>query len=339
MKTIHKLDQTIIDYGKEHKKEYKAIYRAIERYQKIVVFRHIKPDFDAMGTQMGLVTFLKDNFPNKEIHFVGDNHVSFTPRLFPETENLPNEWFKGGNFLAIICDVGDPERIADPRFSHAKYKIKVDHHPCKVEIAKRATVLDKNSAAAAEIMADLLLNWKGKTISKEAASYLYIGIVGDSGRFMYRDTKQHTFAVAEELLNCGIEITDIYRRMYQKTINSLRVTAYILNHFDVSSHGVAYYLLPCDIQESLGITTELGKENVNLFSNIDGINVWCSITQDPSPKEPCWRISIRSKGRDISGIANQWGGGGHAQASGAKIKDLSELEAFVKSLDDLFIEQ
>lgn len=336
MSVKSKLDPTIVEYGKAHKKEYKAIYRAIERYQKIVVFRHIKPDFDAMGTQMGLVTFLKDNFPEKEIHFLGDNHVSFTPRLFPETESLSNSWFKGGDYLAIVVDVGDPERIADPRFKSAHYKVKIDHHPCKVEIAKRATVLDLHSSAASEICADLLLNYKGKTMSKEAASYFYIGLVGDSGRFQYSDTNQHTFAVAKELLGCGINITEIYQRMYQKNIDSLKVTAYVLNHFEVSPHGVAYYLLPIDIQDSLKITSEQGKENVNLFSNIAGINAWCSITQDTSPKEPCWRISIRSKGQDISGVANQWGGGGHAQASGAKIKDLSELPAFVKSLDDLF---
>jgi nanoRNase/pAp phosphatase (c-di-AMP/oligoRNAs hydrolase) len=54
MEQLHKLDPVIVNYGKTHKKEYKAIYRAIERYDRIVVFRHIKPDFDAMGTQMGL---------------------------------------------------------------------------------------------------------------------------------------------------------------------------------------------------------------------------------------------------------------------------------------------
>ena len=336
MESAHKLDAAILNYGKAHKKDYKAIYRAIERYDRIVVFRHIKPDFDAMGTQMGLYTWLKDNFPSKEIHYVGDNHVSFTPRLFPETETLPNEFFKGGNFLAIVVDVGDPDRIADPRFRHAKYKIKIDHHPCKEEIAKRATVCDLKMAAASELCCDILLNWKGKVMSKQAASYFYIGLVGDSGRFMYSDTTAHTFAIAQELLRAGINITEIYQKMYEKTLDSLKVTAYILNHFSVSPHGVAYYLLDNDVQNNLHITTELGKENVNLFANIKGINAWCSITQDPSPKEPCWRISIRSKGMDISPIAFKWGGGGHAQASGAKIKDLTELDSFIQDLDDLF---
>lgn len=333
---MSKLNPVVLEYGKAHRKTYSRIYNAIKRYDRIVVFRHIKPDFDAMGTQMGLVTFLKDNFPEKEIHFVGDDHVSFTPRLFPPTEKLGNDFFQNRDFLSIIVDVGDHERIADPRYKKAKYKIKIDHHPCKKEIAPKATLCDIELAAAAELCADLLLNWKGTTLSKEAARYLYIGLVGDSGRFMFGSTSIHTFAIAEELIKTGIDIREIYLSMYEKTISSLKSQAYVLSHFEVSPHGVSYYLLPTSVQKELGITTELGKENVNMFSNIEGINAWCSITEDPNPKDPCWRISIRSKKADISGVAFKWGGGGHAQASGAKIKDLGELEAFIKDLDDLF---
>jgi phosphoesterase RecJ-like protein len=332
-----KLEPAIREYGEAHKKIYSTIYRAINRYDRIVVFRHIKPDYDAMGTQMGFVTFLKDNFPNKEIHFVGDNHVTFTPRLFPETERLNDEFFSKP-FLAIVVDVGDDERIADPRYKRASYIVKVDHHPFKAEIARHPLV-DFDMAAASELVCDLLLNWKGKKMSAEAAHYFYIALVGDSGRFMYSSTTSHTFAIAQELLATGINISDIYLSMYQKKIDDLKVTAYILNHFSVSPHGIAYYLLPDQIQKDLNITSERGKENVNLFANIEGINAWCSITEDTDPKEPCWRISIRSKKADISPIAFKWGGGGHAQASGAKIKDLSELDAFIGDLDAMFVGQ
>ena len=84
-------------------------------------------------------------------------------------------------------------------------------------------------------------------MSKEAARYFYIGIVGDSGRFMYSSTSTHTFAVAEELIKKGIDIHSIYLEMYEKNIDSLRSQAYVLSNFKVSPHGVAYYLLPCDV--------------------------------------------------------------------------------------------
>ena len=122
--------------------------------------------------------------------------------------------------------------------------------------------------------------------------------------------------------------------MYVKQLDDLKVTAYILNHFSVSPYGVAYYVLDKDIQKELKITTERGKENVNLFSNIDGINAWCSITEDP--KDNCWRVSLRSKEKAINGVATMFEGGGHAQASGAKLNTLDDLPRMIEELDKLF---
>ena len=93
-------------------------------------------------------------------------------------------------------------------------------------------------------------------LSKEAARYFYIGIAGDSGRFQYSSTSQHTFAIAGELLKTGINISKIYQEMYLKQIDDLYVTAYVLGHFKISEHGVAYYVLDKKTQEDLKITTE-----------------------------------------------------------------------------------
>ena len=326
------MNPVIKERYKLYKKEATRIISAIKRYDRIVVFRHIMPDYDALGCQMGLATWIKDNFPNKEVKVVGDNHVTFTPRLFPEMDKLNDSWFKEP-FLAIVLDVGNVNRIADPRFKKAKFKIKIDHHP-ETEHWAKASITDTSTAAASEIIANVLFSQKGMKMSKEAASYLYIALVGDSGRFQYSSTTTHTFAVAEELLACGIELSQVYQRMYVKQLDDLKVTAYILNHFSVSPHGVAYYVLDKDIQQELKITTERGKENVNLFSNIDGINAWCSITEDP--KDNCWRVSIRSKEKAINGVATMFEGGGHAQASGAKLNKIEELPLMIEELDKLF---
>ena len=321
------------EFGKDYLRDYKKVINAIKRYDRIAIFRHIMPDYDALGSQMGLATWIKDNFPNKEVRVLGDNHVTFTPRIFPEMDELGQDWFKEP-FLAIILDVGNTARIADPRWKKAKYKIKIDHHP-DVEHFGKIQIVNTKACAAAENIMNMILNLKGNyVLSKEAARYFYIGIVGDSGRFQYASTSDHTFAVAGELLKAGIKINEIYQEMYLKQVDDLYVTAYVLNHFNVSPKGVAYYVLDAKIQEELKITTERGKENVNLFANIEGINAWCSITEDK--KDHCWRISIRSKGVAINGVAAQFGGGGHAQASGAKIDKIEELPTFIGELDKLF---
>ena len=328
-----KLNPKITEFLAENKKDINRILSAIKRYDRIAIFRHSKPDFDALGSQMGLAIWLKDNFPNKEIRVLGDNHVTFTPRLYPEMDNLSEDWFKKP-FLAIVLDTANTSRVADPRWKKAKFKIKIDHHP-EVEKYGKIQVVRTDACAAAEILTDILLSFKGNyVLSKEAASYLYSGLAGDSGRFQYSSTSEVSFITASYLLAAGIELSDVYQRMYQKKIEDLQVTAYILNHFTVSEHGVAYYVLDANIQKELNITTERGKENVNLFSNIEGINAWCSITEDP--KDNCWRISIRSKATPINEVAAKWEGGGHAQASGAKIDNLEQLPAFINDLDQLF---
>ena len=329
-----KLEKPILEIGKRFNKENKELIKLIRKYDRIAIFRHIMPDYDALGTQYGLYHWIKDNFPQKEVKVLGDNHVTFTPRLFPETDKLNDSWF-AEPFLAIIVDVGNKKRIADPRFEKAERIVKIDHHPNTEQVAD-VDITDIDTAAASELVVALLLNHGSKyKLSEVAARFFYIALVGDSGRFQYSSTTSLTFAVASHLVNTGIKINEIYQDMYLKQIDDLAVTAYILNHFHISEKGVAYYTLDSKIQRELKITTERGKENVNLFSNIEGIHIWCSITQDEDPKEPCWRISIRSKGIVVNGVAAEFGGGGHAQASGAKITTLDELPKFIAALDNL----
>lgn len=328
-----KLEKSILEEQKKFKHENAQLIKLIRKYDRIAIFRHIMPDYDALGTQLGLYHWIKDNFPGKEVKVLGDNHVTFTPRLFQEMDRIGDSWFDEP-FLAIIVDVANISRIADPRFQKAKAIFVMDHHPKTDEFAT-IQVTDTETAAASELVVALLLAHKKYKLSKEAAKNFYIALVGDSGRFQYSSTSPLTFAVASHLIATGINLSDIYQDMYQKQIDDLKVTAYILNHYQVSPKGVAYYVLDSNLQKELKITVERGKENVNLFSNIEGINIWCSITQDDDPKEPCWRISIRSRKYVINEVAKEFGGGGHAQASGAKIKDLSELSKFISALDAL----
>lgn len=328
------LDKSIKELIKKNKKSYKQVLSMIKKYDKIVIFRHEMPDYDALGTQMGLATWLKENFKEKEIHVTGQNHVCFTPRLYPYMEEMEDVWFDNNEFLAIVVDTGNTARISDKRYQKAKNIIKIDHHPNKEPYGDIVIVNDE-LASCAELVANMLVYFN-KKLSKEAAHYFYSGIAGDSGRFLYNSTSAHTFAIAQILIETGFNLSkDVYQKMYQKNIDDLKVTAYVLNDFKVSKGGVAYYVLPSDIQEKLKITTERGKENVNLFANIEGINAWCSITEDP--KEGLWRVSIRSKETPINGVAQMFEGGGHDQASGCKLHDIKDLPKLIEELDKLFI--
>lgn len=210
----------------------------------------------------------------------------------------------------------------------------MDHHP-NVEPYGNINIVNDELASCAELMANMLYYFD-KTMSKEAAHYLYSGIVGDSGRFLYNTTSPHTFEISKLLLETGFNLSkDVYQKMYTKNIDDLKVTAYVLGNFKVTKGGVAYYILPIEVQNELKITVERGKENINLFSNIDGINAWFCVTQDVNKGD--WRVSIRSKEKPINEVATMFKGGGHEQASGARLKDLSELDSLIEELDKLFI--
>ena len=327
-KMIKNLD--INNYGKPYKKEYVKILNRIKKANRIAIFRHIMPDYDALGTQLGLATWIKDNFPEKEVICLGDNHVTFTPRVFPQMDRVNDDWFRTPH-LCLIVDTANKSRTADPRAFRSKNRVKIDHHPSEDNYAS-INLVDPDTAAATEVVLSMIFNLRGDYIlSKEAARYFYIALVGDSGRFLYNSTTPLTFSIAQELIRTGINIVDIYQSMYRREIEDLKVTGYILSNYKVSPKGIAYYTLSDKIQRDLDITVERGKENVNMFSNINGIHIWCSITEDV--RDNCWRVSIRTSNCVVNEVASRWNGGGHAQASGAKLKSLAYLDDFIKDLE------
>ena len=182
----------------------------------------------------------------------------------------------------------------------------------------------------------MLLSFKKYPLITEASKYFYIGLVGDSCRFQYSSTSPLSFEVAKCLLERNINIVKIYESMYQDDLSKLEVIKFILNNYKISEHGVAYYVMTQKDLDTLHLASEQGKDNVNFFSTYQGINIWCSITEDIT--EPCFRISIRSRNFVINEVAKKYKGGGHASASGAQIKDLTELDQFIKDLDQVVID-
>jgi bifunctional oligoribonuclease and PAP phosphatase NrnA len=312
---------------------YKTILNKIKKYPKIVVFRHQIPDFDALGTQWGLATWLKDNFPKKTIHVVGKDQGFFRDDLYPKMDHVSDDFFDEKT-LAIVVDTANTARIDDERYSRAAEIIKIDHHP-NLEPYGQTVLVDTSTCAASELIM-VVINSFGKRfrLSKQAAIYFFSGIAGDSGRFMYSSTSPQTFAIAKRLLETGINANqDVYLKMYEKTLSDLNVTAYILSHYKVSPKGVAYYVLSHKEQADLGILAQRGKDNVNLFANIKDVHVWCSISEDRDNN--VWRVSIRSKKVTINDVARVFEGGGHPQASGAKLADLDQLPRLIEALEAL----
>ena len=315
------------------KKEFKEVFKKIKEYDNIVVFRHQRPDFDAFGSQLGLATWLKDSFPSKNVHYVGHNHSQFTGDLYPMMEEVDDSFFEQ-KFLAIVCDTGNTKRIDDDRWQKADFIIKFDHHP-NVEPYGNLNIVANELSSAAELVSNFCMVFEKKyPLSTLACKYFYSGIVGDTGRFLFSSVDGDTFITASRLLESGlVPPRDVFGPMYEKDVASLHFQRYVLDNMKVSPKGVAYYvLMDTDLQE-LGIDNERGKEHLSLMSNIKGIPVWFCVTEIKEKNE--FRVSIRSKTIDISGVATKYNGGGHMQASGATIYSLDELPALIADLEAL----
>lgn len=319
-------------YIDKNKKQYKEILKLIKQFDTIVVYRHEMPDFDASGTQNGLITWLRDSFPNKKIYAQGKDFYDFTPFLYPHINEVDVDTL--GDFLSIVVDTGNTARIDNKSYSKGKKIVKFDHHPA-VEQYGDVNVVNDELASCSELLVDFI-SFCGKNypLSMLAAKYFYSGIVGDSGRFLYSSTSSHTFESAMTCINTGFDLSnDVYLKMYEKDISELEVQKYLLNNYKVSPKGVAYYILKEDELNRLNIRVEQGKKNLSMFSNIKGINIWMSVSEDVSTNE--YRVSIRSKKVAINQVASKYRGGGHDQASGARLTSLEELDLLVKDLDDL----
>lgn len=245
---------------------------------------------------------------------------------------MDESWYDQNEHLAIVVDTATVDRIADRHIEKAKYVIKLDHHINVDHYANEEIVYDK-FAAASELLALFVMAQPRKYIvSQDAARAFYIGIIGDTGRFQYQDVSPMTLRLAADLLATGIDKTEIYNQMYKSSLRQLNFLKFVLNNYKVSEKGTCYYVLTDEDLKRLDIEVTEGKLHINTFRNVEGVTSVVSVTEDKAKGE--WRVSLRSAHKVIVNVAQQFNGGGHEYAAGAKLKSLDELPALIKALDE-----
>ena len=300
------------------------ILRIRKEFDQIVLYRHVNPDLDAFGSQLGMYWTLQKIYPQKNIVLAG----KMDSELLKLYSNFNAGTMIKGNTLGIVLDTANRERI-DGDISFCDKIIKIDHH-IVVDSYGDVNIEIETASSCSEIIA-LLMKEAKIDIPLEAAEALYLGIVGDSNRFLYQSTSQKTFEAASYLLGAGIDIEALYQKLYLKKKTDLKVAQFIYNHYHEDG-GVAWYYLSTDDLKKLSISREQGSNYVNILANIEEYPIWMAITQNDIDKN--YRVSIRSRGIAINGVANAFRGGGHAFASGATLQSLDELKLLVRKLKE-----
>lgn len=302
------------------------ILNKIGEYECICLYRHVNPDYDAFGSQFGMYELIKNTFKGKTVYLEGDFSSDLVKKFQFEDEIKKPTFDKPT--LGIVLDTANKERI-DGDISLCTEIIKIDHH-IVVDSYGTINLEDSSASSCSQIVALFLKNERVK-LSMLGASALYMGIVGDTNRFMYSSTDDRTFDAAKYLFAYGFDMQALYERMYMKHAKDLKVNAFILNHY-LEDDGVAYYILKDEDLKTLNITRERGSDFVNLLSSVEEYKVWLAITENS--KDHNWRVSMRSRHVPVNEIANKYRGGGHAFASGATLLSLDELPLLIRDIKE-----
>lgn len=308
---------------------FQRLYDLIQQYDTITIFRHVNPDGDAFGSQLGLKDIIETSFPNKKVYALGSDGADIQRKLFKQMDQVEDEVIQ--NSLAIICDTANHERIDDTRYMQAKHIVKIDHHII-VDSYGNDNIEIVSACATSEIVTQFLMEMTPfLTISVDGASYLYTGILTDSGRFMYASTSQHTFEMAAFLVKQGIDLEHITQTLYMKKAKDLQTMALIYQNYQVSTKGIAYYILTRDMMDTIQINREQASSYVYLLAGVEEYPIWMAVTQ----MDDLFKVSIRSRLINIQPIAALFNGGGHAHACGLTLNSIKQLEELIHALEQL----
>ena len=307
-----------------------AILAKVKEYERILIFRHKRVDGDCVGASKGLKELLKASFPEKDVRIIDDEHSEYLAFLGPDDEVVSDDFYASA--LAIVVDVADTERISNQKFALCCEIIKIDHHIDRTPYGDISWVEDGRSSAC-EMIADFYATFRNElTLTKWAATCIYTGMVTDSGRFMYEGVCGESLRLAGLLLDAGVDMEWLYANLYLKTFDSLKFTAYIYEHMQVTEHGVAYILVDKAMQEKFGLNMESASASISSLSGIRGCLCWIAFIET-GDADGAIRVRLRSRFATINHIAEKYHGGGHACASGATVYSAEEMQSLLRDAD------
>ena len=306
---------------------YQVVWNKIKEYDSIVIYGHVNPDGDCYGSELGLKRAILDAFPNKKVYAVGSGY----PRLYSlvgELDKVDDEVIKSS--LSIVVDTSNQERIEDQRYKMGLDVIKIDHHIAQEHFGN-PELLETERISCTEVIAKMLLE-NNVTFSKEAALPLFLGLVTDSGRFLYQPNSKQTYEIAGVLSDTGIDCNALYDALYEVDEKILRLKGYIYVNYKKTKENIAYLVCPKEDLRKLGCDFNLAASQVNAIANIKGCPAWVFFSESESGLV---RVEFRSKDINVQTIAAKFGGGGHVHASGCRLDALEDYKYVLDSLDKL----
>ncbi|MBD5423113.1 MAG: DHH family phosphoesterase [Mycoplasma sp.] len=230
--------------------------------------------------------------------------------------------------LGIVVDANYSNRIVNNEIileNKIKDLIRIDHHPEEDDINYKLRFVDSSYCASAEQIADLIHVIDPKSLNKEIAILLYLGIYTDSGRFFYDYTSSRTHNLTSWLFETNFDFFNLHKDLSRRSIKDLEFNKYVLDNYQTYKN-VIYCVLTRKQINKLKIN-DSSTNRVDFLANIDNYDIWIFFIEN---KDKTYRVRLRSSEKDISKLAREYNGGGHKKASGAIINNKSQILEVVK---------
>ncbi len=304
------------------------LFEIIDKNEKFVLTTHLNPDADAIGSQMGMYYLLEAL--NKDVYLINYSETPYSLR-FLDPNNLIQEYSSElhdeiilNSDVIIFLDLNVADRIADMEMVCKRskaVKIVIDHHTDPEDFADLQFIYTK-ATATGELVYDIIKESGKVKLTKQIAEVLYAAIMADTGSFHYDRTTPEIHKIVAELLTLGVQPDKVYEELFEKgTIGRLRLLGSALSSLKQNSTGEVTYMVitkedltkngavEADIEGFVGYTLSIEGTKIGLLFN---------------ELEEGIKISFRSKGKiPVNKFAAEFGGGGHLNASGARLKNSS----------------
>ena len=302
----------------------------IERQQRFLLTSHMRPDCDALGSELGMARIL--DALGKDVRIV--NGQATPPNLAFIDPQQRIEVFDVDVTLGDLQDI-DMIMILDTSAwaqlgplkeviqSLSAQRMVLDHHVSEDDLG--AEIFKDSQAEATGRLVVEAAGHLGVELTLEMGMPLFAALATDTGWFRFNSVTEKTYACAAQLLAVGVNPTEIYRQLYEcDTLARVKLRGLALQRITVEQSGrLAYtYLRQQDFSETGALLSDT-EDIVNALFLIEGVDVAVIFLEQP---DGGFKVSFRSRGQlDCSQLAGLFGGGGHQAAAGAFVEGAFEM--------------
>jgi len=301
-----------------------AIKKRLESSNNVVIASHVRPDGDAIGSLLGLGVALAN--AGKSVQMVLVDGVPSAYRHLEGSELIVREP-SGERDTFITVDCADFKRVGKVFENFGQPDINIDHHKTNERFGK-LNLIEPDEVATAAILANHLPTW-GLEITKQIAAALLTGIITDTLGFRTSNTNPSALRLCAMLMETGVNMPELYMRsLVHKSFPAARYWGAGLSSLE-QQDGIVWSTLTLEDRKQSGYSGNDDADLINLVSSIDGNKVgMIFVEQSDKHVKISWRAL--QDGIDVSPIAKQFGGGGHAAAAGADIPgSLNDIQPVV----------